>query len=52
MLSCLDIVKNACLSVTQDSYHYEAAEKLDKYCVWAEERESGNLDSDNKKASP
>lgn len=50
MLSCLKIVKNACLSVTQDTYHYEAAEKSDKYCVWAENGESGNLDADNRKA--
>ena len=49
MLSCLDRVRDALLSVTENVGHYEAMEQADKYCVWAEGREAGNIQSDNKK---
>ena len=47
MLSCLDRVRDALLSVTENVGHYEAMEQADKYCVWAEGREAGSLQSDN-----
>ena len=50
MLSCLEQVMNACLSVTQNVGHYEAFDKSDRYCVWAEDGESSSLEADNYKA--
>ena len=50
MLSCLQVVANSLLTVTQEVHHYQAMDKQDKYCVWAEDGESGNLDADNVKA--
>lgn len=50
MLSCLDAVREACLSVTQNVGHYEAFDKNDKYCVWAEDTETNSLEADNYKA--
>lgn len=50
MLSCLEQVMNACLSVTKNVGHYEAFDKRDKYCVWAEDSEASSLEADNYKA--
>ena len=50
MLSCLNAVREACLSVTENVGHYEAMEKADKYCVWAEESEASSLQAENIKA--
>lgn len=50
MLSCLEAVMNACLSVTENCGHYEAIDKSDQYCVWAEDTESASLEADNYKA--
>lgn len=49
MLSCLSVVPTACLTVTENVGHYEAMEKTDKYCVWAERGETTNIQSDNLK---
>lgn len=49
MLSCLERVKAACLSVTERCWHYEAIDKSDAYCVWAEDREYAALNVDNYK---
>ena len=49
MLPCLEAVRDACLSVTQNVGHYEAAEKTDRYCVWAEDGEVGSLEADSHK---
>lgn len=49
MLSCLSVVSAALLTVTQNVGHYEAMEKTDKYCVWAESGETTSIQSDNKK---
>ena len=49
MLPCLEAVRDACLSVTQNVGHYEAVEKTDKYCVWAEDGEVGSMEADSHK---
>lgn len=49
MLSCLEPVRTACLSVTENVGHYEAMEKTDKYCVWAESGEQSSQQADNAK---
>lgn len=49
MLSCLETIKNICLSVTENAGHYEALDETDKYCVWAEDSESDALNVDNYK---
>lgn len=49
MLSCLETIKNICLSVTENVGHYEALDETDKYCVWAEDSESDALNTDNYK---
>lgn len=50
MLSCLEPVMTACLSVTENVGHYEAMDKTDAYCVWAEDMEASALEADNYKA--
>lgn len=50
MLSCLKQVMDACLSVTNNVGHYEAMDKTDKYCVWAEDGEYSSLEADDYKA--
>lgn len=50
MLSCLEKVKDALLTVTQNCGHYEAVEKNDKYIVWAEDGEYAELLADDYKA--
>lgn len=49
MLSCLERVRDALLSVTENVGHYEAMEQTDKYVVWAEAREARSIQSDNTK---
>ena len=50
MLSCLESVRAACVSVTTNTGHYEAFDKTDKYCVWAEDSETDALAANNYKA--
>lgn len=47
MLSSLEQVRDACLSVTENVGHYEAMDKTTAYCVWAEDMESAKLDANN-----
>ena len=42
-------IRDALLEVTQDTFHYEATHKPDKYIVWAEDSEASSLNADNKK---
>ncbi len=43
-------LRDALLEVTQDTFHYEATHKPDKYIVWAEDTESSSIHADNHKA--
>lgn len=45
----LSDLRDALLEVTQDTFHYEATHKPDKYIVWAEDTESDAGYGDNKK---
>lgn len=49
MLSKLDQVRNALLSVTENVGHYEALNQTDKYVVWAEDSEGSSVEGDNRK---
>ena len=49
MLSALESVKEALLTVSDNVFHYEANNKLDKYIVWAEDSEGSSVEADNKK---
>ena len=49
MLSCLEQVRDALLTVTENCDHYEAVNKTDRYIVWAEDREYNALDVNNYK---
>lgn len=49
MLSSLETVKNALLTVTENCGHYEAVNQEDKYIVWAEQLEESGFSSDNVK---
>ena len=49
MLSSLEAVKGALLTVTDNVGHYTAWDDSDKYIVWAEDTESGQLLADNYK---
>lgn len=42
-------LRDALLDVTQDTFHYEATHKSDKYIVWAEDNESDAGYGDNRK---
>lgn len=48
-MKCLEKVKTALLTVSENVWHYEAMKKEDKYIVWAEDSESNELAGDNKK---
>ena len=50
MLSALEQVKTALLTVTTNCGHYRAMDKTDKYIVWAEDGEYSDLETDNYKA--
>lgn len=45
----LSDIRDALLAVTQDTFHYHAHKKPNKYIVWAEDTESGAGHGDNKK---
>ena len=45
----LSDLRDALLEVTQDTFHYEAKYKPDKYIIWTEDTEAGSLDADDTK---
>ena len=47
MLSSLEKVKTALLTVTENCGHYEAVDARDKYIVWAELGEESGFSADN-----
>ena len=49
MLSSLEAVANALLTVTENVGHYTAWDDSDRYVVWAEDMESAQLVADNYK---
>ena len=49
MLSSLEAVKDALLTVTENVGHYTAWDDADKYIVWAEDTESDQFVADNYK---
>ena len=49
MLSSLETVMNALLTVTDNVGHYTAWDDSDRYIVWAEDTESAQLVADNYK---
>jgi hypothetical protein len=49
MLSKLNQVRNALLSVMENVGHYEALNQTDKYIVWAEDGEGSSVEGDNRK---
>lgn len=49
MLSCLEAVKNALLTVTENVGHYTAWDDSDRYIVWAEDMEVAAMNTDNYK---
>lgn len=46
-MKCLDKVKNALLTVSDNVGHYEAFRKNDMYIVWAEDGEGSQINGDN-----
>ena len=50
MLPCLETVKDALLTVTDNVGHYTAYDDTDKYIVWAEDGEIASLETNNYKA--
>ena len=42
-------IRDLMLTVTPNTYHYNATEKMDKYIVWAEDMEADSQAGDNKK---
>lgn len=50
MLSCLDTVKNALLTVSNNVGHYTAWDDTAPYIVWAEDSEVDSLEADDYKA--
>lgn len=50
MLSSLEQVKDALLTVTDNVGHYTAWDDSDRYIVWAEDTEVASLNTDNYKA--
>lgn len=49
MLSSLEAVKTALLTVTEKVYHYKAPANSTRYIVWAEDSEISSLETDNYK---
>lgn len=47
MLSSLEQVMNALLTVTNSVYHYSAPADSERYIVWAEDMEVTSLEADN-----
>lgn len=48
-MKCLDKVKHALLTVSENVGHYEALKKDDRYIVWAEDGEGSQISGDNQK---
>ena len=46
-MRCLDRVRDALLTVSQNVGHYEVLRKEDKYIVWAEDGEGSQVNGDN-----
>lgn len=46
-MKCLDKVKDALLTVSENVGHYEAMKKKDAYIVWAEDGSGDQLAGDN-----
>lgn len=46
-MKCLDIIKNALLTVTDQVNHYYAVKKPDKFIVWAEDGQRGSVWADD-----
>lgn len=49
MLSSLNAVMSALLTVTEEVYHYTAPADSTRYIVWAEDSEIASLEADNYK---
>lgn len=49
MLSSLEQIMNALLTVSEEVYHYTAPEDSTRYIVWAEDSEVASLVADNYK---
>lgn len=49
-MSLLDL-RDLLLTVTQDTFHYHAHKKPDKYIVWAEAGEAGSNNADDNKVN-
>ncbi|WP_186430884.1 hypothetical protein [Clostridium sp. BSD9I1] len=49
-MSLLDL-RDLLLTVTQDTFHYHAHKKPDKYIVWAEDGEAGSNNADDNKVN-
>ena len=49
MQSRIKKVQQALLTVSNDVFQYEAAEKTDQYIVWAEDAEGSSVEADNHK---
>lgn len=45
----LSDIRDALLTVTQDTFHYFAHKKPNKYIVWAEDTEANSIHADNEK---
>lgn len=50
MLPCLEKVREALLTVTENVGHYTAYDDSDRYIVWAEDMEVESMEVDNYKA--
>lgn len=50
MMSSLNAVMTALLTVSDNVYHYEAFDQADRYIVWAEDSEFSSLETDGYKA--
>lgn len=48
-MKCLDKVRDALLTVSENVGHYEALKKNDQYIVWAEDGEGSAVSGDNGK---
>lgn len=44
-------IRDLLLTVTEDTFHYEAHKKPDKYIVWAEDSEADAVHADNHKTN-
>ena len=51
MLSQIDIVRRALLTVTNNVYHYHGLKGAYPYVVWAEDSEYDSVEADNRKVN-